>query len=440
MRIVSAAAARAARAEFVARIEADGFDWFSPDLISSPDGTFTDWDGDRFINQYDYEPTSIDLGDGRVVGVNLTLDGSPDGSEANPFLIYNVWHLQAIDGVSWGHDGTRGATGLFGFGDNTPLTAHYRVAVDIDATPSRGWSGGGFRPIGRLDIINDLSAAPAGDLFQGVLNGDGHQIRGLSVDMTNASAIQHVGLFSGIGASGKVVSLQLSDLFVRGGSGATGGLAGISEGLVSLVGGAGVVQGGSQPNVRVGGLVGWSRNSVVESWFVGEVKGDQSGSAVGQGIGGLIGRVMRGGDSITIRNNWAQARVEDTNPTGTGYVGGLIGHFSGVFQNGWSGGEVVGPGSSSRGLIGILVNASSSGGGGFLDRSTSGSTRTFYCKRCFGAGRGNDVDGEFRFVECVELRRRDGLSVFVAIRNDAAGRAGARLRRCANANFIHRRR
>ena len=269
------------------------------------------------------------------------------------------------------------ATGLFGFGDNTPLTAHYRVAVDIDATPSRGWSGGGFRPIGRLDIINDLSAAPAGDLFQGVLNGDGHQIRGLSVDMTNASAIQHVGIFSGIGASGKVVSLQLSDLFVRGGSGATGGLAGISEGLVSLVGGAGVVQGGSQPNVRVGGLVGWSRNSVVESWFVGEVKGDQSGSAAGQGIGGLIGRVMRGGDSITIRNNWAQARVEDTNPTGTGYVGGLIGHFSGVFQNGWSGGEVVGPGSSSRGLIGILVNASSSGGGGFLDRSTSGSTRPF---------------------------------------------------------------
>ena len=440
LRIVSAAAARAARAEFVARIEADGFDWFSPDLISSPDGTFTDWDGDRFINQYDYEPTSIDLGDGRVVGVNLTLDGSPDGSEANPFLIYNVWHLQAIDGVSWGHDGTRGGTGLFGFGDNTPLTAHYRVAVDIDATPSRGWSGGGFRPIGRLDIINDLSAAPAGDLFQGVLNGDGHQIRGLSVDMTNASAIQHVGIFSGIGASGKVVSLQLSDLFVRGGSGATGGLAGISEGLVSLVGGAGVVQGGSQPNVRVGGLVGWSRNSVVESWFVGEVKGDQSGSAVGQGIGGLIGRVMRGGDSITIRNNWAQARVEDTNPTGTGYVGGLIGHFSGVFQNGWSGGEVVGPGSSSRGLIGILVNASSSGGGGFLDRSTSGSTRPFIASAVSARGVATMLTVSSGLSNAWNYGGATDYPFLSRIRNDAAGRAGARLRRCANANFIHRRR
>ena len=440
LRIVSAAAARAARAEFVARIEADGFDWFSPDLISSPDGTFTDWDGDRFINQYDYEPTSIDLGDGRVVGVNLTLDGSPDGSEANPFLIYNVWHLQAIDGVSWGHDGTRGATGLFGFGDNTPLTAHYRVAVDIDATPSRGWSGGGFRPIGRLDIINDLSAAPAGDLFQGVLNGDGHQIRGLSVDMTNASAIQHVGIFSGIGASGKVVSLQLSDLFVRGGSGATGGLAGISEGLVSLVGGAGVVQGGSQPNVRVGGLVGWSRNSVVESWFVGEVKGDQSGSAVGQGIGGLIGRVMRGGDSITIRNNWAQARVEDTNPTGTGYVGGLIGHFSGVFQNGWSGGEVVGPGSSSRGLIGILVNASSSGGGGFLDRSTSGSTRPFIASAVSARGVATMLTVSSGLSNAWNYGGATDYPFLSRYETMRPGAQGARLRRCANANFIHRRR
>ena len=355
---------------FVDDIAGD-FDWFSPDLIVAGVGNSIDWDGDGIANPYDWTP---------IPRVDLTagLTG-PGGTTDNPWPIYNVWHLQAIDGVSVSSQGAvDGDVTLSLFGDSASerLGAQYRLALDIDATPTRGWAGGGFRPIGDLTFKVNLSANPSGDFFQGVLNGDGRQIRGLSVNMINMNEIQHVGLFSAIGGAGKVVSLQLSDLFVRGGSSATGGLVGISEGLVSLVGVAGAVTGGSNAAVRVGGLAGWAREDVVESWFVGEVRGNQAGSTEGMGIGGLIGRFLngKGDDNIELRNNWAQARVVETNSQGNNRVGGLVGHFRGLFRNGWSGGEAFGQDRNNRGLIGLVDSTAGRGDGGYLDRSTSGST------------------------------------------------------------------
>ena len=53
-----------------------------------------DSDGDGVLNAYDVTP----LGEDRV---NLFAGGNgfADGSPARPFPIYNVWQLQAIDGV-----------------------------------------------------------------------------------------------------------------------------------------------------------------------------------------------------------------------------------------------------------------------------------------------------------------------------------------------------
>ena len=344
----------ASRAAFVEAIEKSDFNWFSAatDMIVIVDGgSPSDWDNDEIANPYDWTP---------LPGVILTT-GDENGSADNPWPIYNVWQLQAIDGLSVSENGVVGSENFAFFGDGDNLTAHYRLAADIDATPTRNWAGGGFRPIGNLTNIN----IPTGDFFQGALNGDGYEIRGLSVNFAN----DHVGLFSGIGGTGSVVSLQLLDLFVSGGSGSTGGLVGFSSGLVSLVGGSGVVEGGSGIRVRVGGLAGWLRNDadIAESWFAGEVKGNPSTNIVG--VGGLVGSAAQSQTPTRVNNNWAQSRVTDVNRDSATHVGGLIGVMGSSFQNGWSGGEVFG--SSPLGLIGGNLGFPS-GGGGYSDRSTSG--------------------------------------------------------------------
>ena len=344
----------ASRAAFVEAIERDDFNWFSAatDMIVIVDGgSPSDWDGDEIANPYDWTP---------LPGVILTT-GDENGSADNPWQIYNVWQLQAIDGLSVSENGVVDSENFAFFGDGDNLTAHYRLAADIDATPTRNWAGGGFRPIGNVTNIN----IPTGDFFQGALNGDGYEIRGLSVNFAN----DHVGLFSGIGGTGSVVSLQLLDLFVRGGSGSTGGLVGFSSGLVSLVGGSGVVEGGSGIRVRVGGLAGWLRNDadIAESWFAGEVKGNPSTNIVG--VGGLVGSAAQSQTPTRVNNNWAQSRVTDVNRDSATHVGGLIGVMGSSFQNGWSGGEVFG--SSPLGLIGGNLGFPS-GGGGYSDSSTSG--------------------------------------------------------------------
>ena len=344
----------ASRAAFVEAIEKSDFNWFSAatDMIVIVDGgSPSDWDNDEIANPYDWTP---------LPGVILTT-GDENGSADNPWQIYNVWQLQAIDGVSVSENGVVDSENFAFFGDGDNLTAHYRLAADIDATPTRNWAGGGFRPIGNVTNIN----IPTGDFFQGALNGDGYEIRGLSVNFAN----DHVGLFSGIGGTGSVVSLQLLDLFVRGGSGSTGGLVGFSSGLVSLVGGSGVVEGGSGIRVRVGGLAGWFRNDadIAESWFAGEVKGSPTSNIVG--VGGLVGSAAQSQTPTRVNNNWAQSRVTDVNRDSATHVGGLIGVMGSSFQNGWSGGEVFG--SSPLGLIGGNLGFPS-GGGGYSDSSTSG--------------------------------------------------------------------
>ena len=210
----------AARSEFVAAIAAGDFDWFSASRVVAGVGNPLDWDGDGIANPYDWTPTP---------DVNLTLDGSPDGSAGSPWPIYNVWQLQAIDGVSVSGDGTTvtakiertesdGTTvtldfAFFGDSESERLGAHYRLATHIDATPTRDWVGGGFRPIGGANIDEDEQT----DRFQGGLNGDGWEIRGLSVGVAEESE-KFVGMFAGIGDSGVVASLLLSDLQVSGNS------------------------------------------------------------------------------------------------------------------------------------------------------------------------------------------------------------------------------
>ena len=154
--------ARRALEMFVADI-ASGREW-------RIDGVPDDWDGDEIPNPYDWTPDSVEV-DGEMIEVNLTLNG------VDPWPIYNVWQLQAIDGMSVSEGGVVTAnSGLFG---GSRLSRKYRLALDIDATPTRDWNDGGFRPIGGS--------------FGGSLDGAGYEIRGLSV---SAAANGRAGVFS----------------------------------------------------------------------------------------------------------------------------------------------------------------------------------------------------------------------------------------------------
>ena len=150
---------------------------------------------------------------------NPPLEIVGDGSEDDPYIIDDIYELQAINGALPGEAvaeltmrldrtsmavQTLAAT-LFGT-ESARLGAHYRLGADINATVTRGWVTrglGGFKPI---------------DGFTGFLDGcvtdecDGgfYVVRGLFIDRTS----DNVGLFSQIIKSNPN-ELAVSDLGVE---------------------------------------------------------------------------------------------------------------------------------------------------------------------------------------------------------------------------------
>ena len=258
-----------ARAHYIANT-----DWTAEALL--------DDDGDMTINAYDWTPlgeaSNFDL---RVVG-GVTMDGS----ENRPYPVYNIWQLQAIDGVV-PDDVTEAASQaagqtLYGADSTARLAASYRLEFDIDATPTRDWnSGSGFDPIGGA--------------FSGVFDGGGNVVRGLRIN----SADSTVGLFAEISSSGgRVQDVGLENARVNGVN-SVGAIAGSlgDGGELRSVWVHGRVTGESQ----VGGLAGSNVNSTIDSsWFAGQVTGD------GQ-VGGLAGTVSS--SNARMQNSWAAVDI-----------------------------------------------------------------------------------------------------------------------------------
>ena len=303
------------------------------------EGIPDDWDNDGTANPYDWTPTSVTVvGLDEEVLVNLNRNNA-DGSTGNPYPIYNVWQLQAIDGVVVSQAGGESiSNALFGA---SRLSRHYRLATNIDATPTDLWSGG-FNPIG--------------DTFTGSLDGEGREIRGLYISPPS----DYGALFRLVGTGGRVSRLGLPDVEVRVNSGdrAAGVVAQLGGGAVSLVWATGSVQGGTFNNA---GLVAFLQSGEVrESWFTGDINGRG-------GNGGLIG--LNGG-SGTIVNNWVMADVRDSIANQPN--GGLVGRSNGgVLTASWSGGPVENS-TQAGGLVGGGSTHALSGGANYLDNSTSG--------------------------------------------------------------------
>ena len=280
-----------AAAAFVEAIAADDFNWFA---------NSDDWDNDGILNPYDWTPTVNAAG----VTVNLTLGGA-DGSARRPWPIYNVWQLQAIDGVRVSEGGTQSSNfALFGGNGLVRLGAQYSLAVDIDATPTKKWGN---------DPNNPVGFNPIGPVFRGFLNGGGYVVRGLFIDRSS----DEIGLFARVIKGGGLV---VSDLGVEeadiSGGGEVGIIAGESAGAgFQRVWTTGKVVGSG---IRVGGLIGLFGGgptvSVVTSWSAANVEG-------GSSVGGLIGESFwLANQIIHFDDNWAVGDVV-ANSNGGGFSG-----------------------------------------------------------------------------------------------------------------------
>ena len=250
---------------FEAQIERGEVDWLG------------DLDFDGTLNAYDWTPgpriTSTVNGATILTPVNIL--GDADGSEMRPWPIYNVWQLQAINGVSVSADGvTVGGLQLFSEdGDN--LTAYYRLMFDIDASPTRAWDNGdGFSPIGDND-----------NPFTGYFDGNGKVMRGVYIDRL----LDRIGIF-GVAQGATIVSL------------------GVEDGRI-----------GGNVGVAAGGIVGEARGvDIIDSWFSGKVDETAGDGA----IGGLAGILALSTDS-KLAGAWVAGRIESRN--GIAAAGGVIG-------------------------------------------------------------------------------------------------------------------
>ena len=287
------------------------------------------------------------------------------GSEGDPWQIATLCQLQDI---------------------RSAPAAHYRLAGDIEAGPSRNWRAGeGFAPIAD---------------FSGSLDGAGYQIFHLWV---RSEALEDVGMFAQLrgGLLQQVVlvnaqlwgSVNVGALVGRneGGrivnSGATGSLFGgqVAGGLVGI--NAGTISGSAaqlttEPGGQVaGGLVG--RNLTVGSIDTSYAGGSVSGAVQ---AGGLVAD-NRG----SVTDSYTTVFV-----TGEGLVAGLVANNQGTVSRSYAAGSVSGTGqhgsfagSSSGGITDSYAAGSVSGAGqtgSFAGSSSGGITDSYAAGSVSGTG------------------------------------------------------
>lgn len=242
------------------------------------------------------------------------------------------------------------------------LAASYIVARDIDASATARsvnsaaaadvagmWSNAGFAPLGTAADFSGGDFTPAAP-FTGRLDGLGHTISGLTINLPATS---------GVGMFGQANGANIRNIGLLGGSimgnNYVGGVVG--ENSSNTISGVYSTVAVSATGNVAGGLVGNSQSSTIsESYATGTVSG-------GNGVGGLVGQSQ----TDTISDVYATGAV-----SGDIQVGGLIGYYyGGTITEAYATGAISG-GSEVGGLIGYLHPASSPINGGYWNIDSSG--------------------------------------------------------------------
>lgn len=174
----------------------------------------------------------------------------------------------------------------------------YKQTANIDARGTDKWSQQGFRPI---------AGENGTDEFGGTYDGNGNQIRGLSIE----GGPNPVGLFNSLSSEAVVKNLGLVDVDISGPSG--GAVTRSVAGEIRNVSVTGRVFGGD----TVGGVVGeMSRSAKLDT-----VSSNVTVAGTGVFVGALTGRMGR---QTEIVNSSSSGRV-----VAVGSVGGLVGEMAG---------------------------------------------------------------------------------------------------------------
>ncbi|MCC5940901.1 MAG: T9SS type A sorting domain-containing protein [Balneolaceae bacterium] len=305
-------------------------------------------DGYPFLAWQDDNEDSVWL----ITGEELFCGGS--GDEHDPYLICTADELNNI---------------------REDLTAHYKLANDIDLDIAPYNEGEGWEPIGSHT-----------DRFIGSFDGESFVIMNLYV---NRPETFNIGLF-GYTENANITNVRLEGLEVTGGSLNVGGLIGrtrttdVSNSYVN-----GNVTGGNM----TGGLVGMhSDNSTITNSYATGMVGSIADT---ENHGGLVGQV----DNSTITNSYTVSTVEGNisvgglvgkshrgivinsyainNVHGNDRVGGLIGNNHGTETHGHSEAELTesyaaGTVNGSTNVGGLVGENTGSVTNSFYDRDTSG--------------------------------------------------------------------
>ncbi len=321
-------------------------------------GLLDDSDGDGVNDLYDAFP-----------GVG-TMEVMGNGESENPYIISNIYQLQAIAGVD--HTGTPLGSSdftnnvfLYGTTAADQLTKHYELANDINASATNtavwnkpavnGYSGRGWTPI----------AGKSGQSFSGSLSGEGYAISNLNMILravaitdsfglfgTNSGSISAVGLeniemriqapgnayretttvdtiISGSHAGGLValnqedgvISYSYATGLVNASMDSIGGLVGLNQGEISYSYSTAVVQGQGD----TGGLLGTNQGgALLSSYATGSVRGGYGISGREGTAGGLAGSISGVGAIINTSYTTGKAAAMTREPRANTLLGGVV--------------------------------------------------------------------------------------------------------------------
>jgi cytochrome c553 len=291
-----------------------------------------DHDGDGLADAHDAAPR--DAGE-------FVRDADGDGW----FAICNAEQLQAIQTLGTG-EGRRTTLDLA-----VRSARQYELVQDLHLGGIASWT-----PVGNCGPEKNCMVARDKYGFAGALDGNGHTLRNLNVNLPEGGG---VGMFGTLARTGVVRNLTLENARVTG-RGGVGALVGANFGYVADCKASVTVTG----RLATGGLVGGHAGHVVNCHVSGEVSGqaavgglagdmngvvrDSSASVrvnAGKGAGGLVGLNTTG----KVQNSRATGAV-----SGADNVGGLVGvNTDALVENSFATGEVRGTGTNAGGLVGF---------------------------------------------------------------------------------------
>jgi PKD repeat protein len=283
-----------------------------------------------------------------------------EGTEANPYLICTADQLNNI---------------------REDLSAHYKLANDIDLDVAPYNVGEGWQPIGTYIGWEDSGNIP----FRGSLDGNNKSILNLFVNYTTGTKMAALFELTD-GADFKDIDFTNVDITSMYYAGALVGMAFNTE--MANISSSGQIVGVT----RVGGLIGAGYDSNIT-----ESSSSCSVEAVnGTDVGGLVGEV----DNTIVTNSFATGSVKNSDDYESG---GLIGSAAGtsVISNCYATGDVTTVSNEAGGLIGYvnydvkIINSYATGdvNGGSNSDDVGGLVGYFRGDEIFNAYATGDVKG-----------------------------------------------